>query len=331
MKNNKKNYIILILTILLVLYFSLKDDMLGVFKTISKTNILILLIAVLLVLLALAFKSVSYMLFIKENYPDFSFKESYRLTLIGQFLNGITPFQSGGQPFLIYMLKKDGKSISHTTSSFFKEQLSYQISIISLSFICIILNFLFKLYCKKITVILILIGFFINVIVLLLIIFIMKCKNLSIKIISSLVSFIGKFKIFKKIKDKKDEIILSINYFYDAVYNIKNHKINFFISILCNFINIILIYLVPFFVILSLGVKINIIYSIIAVSFVMLIGNFVPIPGASGGIEYSFVMLFGLFISKTLLTSSMLLWRFITYGMLLIIGFIVFIKRGKKI
>ena len=45
----------------------------------------------------------------------------------------------------------------------------------------------------------------------------------------------------------------------------------------------------PFVVFKALGVKnINVISSIVATSFVMLISNFIPVPGATGGIEYSF-------------------------------------------
>ena len=73
-------------------------------------------------------------------------KSAYALTLIGQFLNGITPFQSGGQPFLLYLLKKDGKRIADTTNVVLKDNLAHQIALVSIGFVCLITN----LFIKKI-------------------------------------------------------------------------------------------------------------------------------------------------------------------------------------
>ena len=63
----------------------------------------------------------------------------------------------------------------------------------------------------------------------------------------------------------------------------------------------------------------------------MLIGSFVPIPGGSGGLEYGFVAFYGTFISGSLLSAVMLVWRFITYYFGMIIGALAFyIKKVKE-
>ena len=91
-------------------------------------------------------------------------------------------------------------------------------------------------------------------------------------------------------------------------------------------------YLIPFIIFRSLGFDgISITESIIATSFVMLIGNIIPIPGATGGIEYGFVQFFGRFIQGPVLSSAMLLWRFVTYFLAMIIGFVcLMFKKGVK-
>ena len=64
----------------------------------------------------------------------------------------------------------------------------------------------------------------------------------------------------------------------------------------------------------------NIFIAIITSAYVMLIGSFVPIPGASGGLEYGFVSFYGSFITGSTLKAIMLLWRFVTYYFGLIVG-----------
>lgn len=78
--------------------------------------------------------------------------------------------------------------------------------------------------------------------------------------------------------------------------------------------------------------SVNIFTSIVASAYVMLIGSFVPIPGGTGGLEYGFIKFYGKFISGSILSAAMLIWRFITYYFGLIIGAIAFnVKyRGDK-
>ena len=62
----------------------------------------------------------------------------------------------------------------------------------------------------------------------------------------------------------------------------------------------------------------------------MLIGSFIPIPGATGGIEYAFTQFYGVFILGANLTLVMLLWRFLTYYVGVTIGGILLNIRKKR-
>ena len=60
--------------------------------------------------------------------------------------------------------------------------------------------------------------------------------------------------------------------------------------------------------------------AIVTSAYVMLIGSFVPIPGGSGGLEYSFIAFYSSFIGGSKLTAIMLLWRLVTYYFGMIVG-----------
>ena len=97
-------------------------------------------------------------------------------------------------------------------------------------------------------------------------------------------------------------------------------------------ISLILLYSIPYTIILGMGLKdINYIYILIATTYVMIIGSFVPIPGGTGGIEYGFMYFCGLIISGSVLTAVMLMWRFITYYLAMIIGAIFLMMYRKKV
>ena len=63
--------------------------------------------------------------------------------------------------------------------------------------------------------------------------------------------------------------------------------------------------------------------AIITSAYIMIIGSFVPIPGATGGLEYGFVQFYGNFFTGSILSATMLVWRFITYYCGIIAGAII--------
>ncbi len=74
----------------------------------------------------------------------------------------------------------------------------------------------------------------------------------------------------------------------------------------------------------------NALVSVIGCAYVMIISSFVPIPGATGGIEFGFIQFFGNFITGSKLSALMIVWRFVTYYFILIIGAIAInIKKVK--
>ena len=61
----------------------------------------------------------------------------------------------------------------------------------------------------------------------------------------------------------------------------------------------------------------------------MMVSAFVPLPGASGGAEGSFLMFFRTFFQDTI-TPAILLWRLITYYLNILLGAIFSSWGGKR-
>lgn len=333
MKNKKINITILFITMVLVLYFALKDDFNGIINQLKSANVFLLIIAILLLLLSLVFKSASLNVFINK-YKKYSIKKTYALTLIGQFLNGITPFQSGGQPFQIYLLKKDKVRISDSTNAMIKDFIAYQSALILVGVLALLLNVKLDGFSKNIYLNgLIFLGFIINVIVMAILLLIALAKKTGFKLANKFVNFIFKFKLIRKLGLKEEKVKQSLRHFYGTGTDIKNDKASVFKGIFYNVIHLLILYSIPFVVFKSFGAtSVSLLASIVSVAFVMLIGNFIPIPGATGGIEYSFLQFFGIYSSGAQLTGAMLIWRLITYFIPMIFGFVALLlkKEVKK-
>ncbi len=333
MKSKKVNLFILFIALVLVLYFTLKDDFSGIIKELKNVNPWLFILSILIVLISLLFKSASLKIFINEYKKEYSLKKSYSLTLIGQFLNGITPFQSGGQPFQVYLLKKDGVRISDSTNAMIKDFVAFQSALILIGIFAILINFKVNVFSKNIYLNgLIFLGFAINTIVLILLLTFSLAKKTGFKLANKLIEILFKLKIVKKLNITEDKINESLKYFYKTGTELKKNKLELFKGIIYNIIHLVLLYLIPLFIFKSMGSnEVSVLGSVVAVAFVMLIGNFIPIPGATGGIEYSFLQFFGSFSKGTILLGAMLLWRLVTYFIPMIIGFITLtLKKEVK-
>ncbi len=331
MKKKKSiiNYLILFIAIVLVLFFTLKDDFKNIVLEMSKVNIWIYIIAIILFLVSHFFKSLGLRTFLNE-YTNYSVKKSYELTLISLFLNGVTPFQTGGQPFQVYLLKKDGMRVTDSTNAMIKDSLAYQAALLIIAVIALLFNIKLNI-CEhdRYLILAVLLGFIVNFAVLSLLVFALAAKKTGYRILNNLINFIFKFKITKKYARSKEKLQEGLINFYENRKSISKNKKTLIVGIMFHIIHLIILYLVPAIVFKSMGVNIGILQTIVCTALVMLVANFIPIPGATGGIEYGFMQFFGKYVFGAILSSGMLLWRFATYFFGLIIGSIILMLKKE--
>lgn len=333
-KSNKKlNIIILIIITLLVLYFSLKDNFLETVTQIFTMNIWYILIALIFLVLFWLFRSYTIYAFCKKINKDFKYLSAVQLTLRTQFFNAVTPFATGGQPYQIYYLKQVGIDYASSTSVVIENFIVYQIALVLLGIVALISNQIFDIFKNaELLQRLIALGFIINALVIILLFVVAFSKKLNKVIISFGIKVLTKLKLVKDKEKKLKEWDEYINKFNKCANTLLEDKKTFILNILCNFLALCSLYLTPLFILYAMGnfTAFNAGVSIISCAYIMIIGSFVPVPGATGGIEFGFVQFFGNFITGSKLSAMMLVWRFITYYFAMIVGAVALnIKKVK--
>lgn len=329
----KLNIVLLIVVTLLVLYFSLKDNFNEIINQIVNMNAWYLLIAFLLLFVFYIFKSLSMYSFCKRINKDFKFRESIQLILRTQFFNAVTPFATGGQPYQIYYLKKCDIDYASSTGIVLQNFIVYQIALVLLGLIALFVNQVFNLFeGSKMLARLIALGFIINTLVIVIMFMVAFSKKMNKRIIGFGIKILTKLKIVKNKEEKLKEWDTNINNFYDSAKKLLDDKKTFIGNIIFNFIALCCLYIIPLFVLYSMG-EFNVIngwITVVVSAYVMIIGSFVPIPGGSGGLEFGFVTFYGNFITGSKLSATMLVWRFITYYFSMILGAVALnIKKVK--
>jgi uncharacterized protein (TIRG00374 family) len=316
MQKYRRNIIILVILSLLVFYLALKDDFNSVIRQVCTTEILFLLIALALLFINwLARASMMYLMIRKFN-KDYKYWQAVKLIMITNLFHAITPFGTGGEPVQVYFISKDGVDVPTATTVVLKKIIIFQLTLLMYGLASITANYFFHIFDKVVLLRnLVIVGFVSNTFLLLFTFLLSSNKNMNQKISK----FIMKAVFFRKSEEekqiKKEKWDNYLNDFHNSAVALRGSKLEFLKLLGISIFEVGVHYLIPLFLVRAVVgyFPMGILTTIVATNYVILSTGFIPIPGASGGREYTFVAFFGAFISGASLTATMLLWRFLTY------------------
>ena len=266
------------------------------------------------------------------NKKDYSFKQSFINAISGTFFNGITPFASGGQFAQVYIFNKQGIPPTNSASILLMCFICYQSVLVLYTGIVLLFKYQYFVEDQPAVFSLAILGFLINFVVILGLFGGAKSKKLQNFLTHNVLRFLSKIHIVKDYESTCVKIEQYLADFREQLNFLQRNKPVLVKSCLCNFMKLTIIYSMPFFAAkaLNLNVSWNQFFDFLGLcSFIYLINAFLPIPGASGGSEGVYVLLFS-FLGTVGTSSSLFLWRFMSYYMGLIIGGLVF-SMNKEI
>ncbi len=267
--------------------------------------------------------------FINKLCPGQPLKLSIHVSMIGQFFNCVTPSASGGQPVQAYYMIKSGLPGSKSTSALISKFMVYQCTLIVYTGILFVLKFSFFKQQVDSFVYLAMVGFAVNLIVMGFLICISVFQAPTKKVIR-FVLFLGEKLHIVKHRDillgKVDSQIADYSIAFRE--NCKDIK-NLLFTVGLSAVQLTLYFLVSVCIYLGFGLPDPQVLNMLAAqSFVLMVSSFVPLPGASGASEGTFVVFFGIFFTGATLNVAMLLWRFVTFYLTLLVGFLFTTRAG---
>lgn len=330
-KNLRKNTIILLLITVIILFLVLKDDFNEIIGTLSSMNYIYIGIAIFFFGLSIILKAyVNYKTVADKE--KISLKEAIKHNIIVQFFNGITPFNTGGQPMEIYMLTEHNIKVSHATNIVIQNFIFYQIALVIYGLFAVIYNAIFHIFptipiLRKLVVI----GFMINTLVAIILFFISFSKKTTMSVSHLLIQLLGKIKLIKDPEKTKKSVDKKLEEFHISATELRKRKRLLVGGIAINLLSLTCLYIVPLFILFALNnfTSMNVADTLVSSAYVLIIGAFVPIPGASGGVEYGFLKFYGNFLPSQTVAAVLLVWRFLTYYLGMIVGSIVFSLEKK--
>jgi hypothetical protein len=257
--------------------------------------------------------------------------ESTKIIFANLFLANITPSMAGGEPVRIYLLNKKGLSVGNATASVLGERL------LDVIFLLLCVPFAFLIFRGRIEVGALRVGLTIAIAIFLLavIIFAYALKNPK-QTKSFLIFLSNKLSKFSKIKDSESTRIKKINSAVDDFHNsmvffLSTGKKTFIKAGIFTAVFWITGWMVPPLILLGLGLEPFIIESCAAQVLLIMIVMMPTTPGGAGVTEGGAAVLYSVFIGSSLVGIFVILFRFITYHMGLIVGAIFQYRIFKSV
>ena len=334
MKHKKLYMFVIFILTIFMLWYLLKDHYIEIWGVIKNANYLYIGIAILMYIIYLFFDVLVYYHITKLYKDGITIWYQMYVGIVGKFFSGITPLASGGQPMQIYELTKKGVSVSNGTNIAIQSYMVFQVSLMILATIAIIINKTIHLF-KPVPILagLTTIGFIINFGILIILLCISFSKNFNRTIVKFFINILSKLKIVKDKEESLKKWNERCDEYYKNAQVLIQHKRVLFKSIMFEIASLVIGYMIPLVLAYALGFGNNIAWyaTLSASSYIFIMGCYVPIPGATGGMEYAFTGFFGNFVFGYQLNTFVVIWRFITYYLPVIAGAIFFnINHNRK-
>ena len=337
MKKSTRKYLINILLIatltIFVFYFSFKGQEEEMLDVIGQLDILKLGVCVIAILCVHGIVGYILSAFAKFYNSNYTWKSGFQNALIAVLFHGITPFASGGQFIQAYVFHKDHIDVGESASILLMDFIVYQTTLVIYTFCCVILqmnNFITmksKLYSLAFA------GFLINFCIILFVW--LLSRSISFHKWMSLKGIViaHKLHLIKDVEETRNRLNNYIEKFNIEVKRLATKPKLIIKVVVANILRLTLYFSIPFLCAWALGIPLSLRFyfdSVALASFISMINSFIPLPGASGGTEGTFIILFGTMVGRSQATGMMLVWRMLTYYFMLLIGLVAYGQFKRK-
>ncbi len=347
-KKSQKGTVVGIIFLVIVTVFTLVilfqfNDFGATMREVGKVNGFDMLFAALCLLGYILIWPVGLVILCRGEGSKSGMLECYLAGASEHFFNGVTPYQTGAQPFQVYELSRSGDRPGRATGLVIMNYIAFEIAFNIMVFASLIFApRLFENF-EPATMWIPIVGIVMNFLTLVIFICIATTKWMRNFFVWCM-TLLCRIKIVDRFLGKQ---IHAFEQYCDNAQMVSKqilaHVPRFIAVVITKLIGLAFYYIIPFFILRALGIDPgakDFVYSAFAACFAITAVVFIPTPGTSGGIEYAFIVVFAtLGMTDATAAAGALIWRGLTYYILLIVSFLEYvaleiilrIKEKKKL
>ena len=315
------NAAVIFLTLGLVLFFSARGGDIGdAWAALISADLKWVLAAALCWCVYMTFEAMGLYVFFRQQKVKIKFRVSLLVTLIGSFYSSVTPAATGGQPMQVLALKKRNIPAGVSSSGLAVKFFTFQTALLTLGGLLWILH---PAALKGIDDAkwIVFAGFLINGLTVGAVLLLAINKNIVRGILTLVIRAGHALHLVKDVARVTSRADAAISDFHASVDMLTHHPIRLFYLYLLSCVQVLGLMSIAYCVYRALGLRQYTYLDILTLQFLLFIAaSFTPLPGASGAQEGGFYIFFQQVFPADKLVGALLLWRFFTYYLTLIVG-----------
>ena len=317
------NALIIITTIALVFYLGATNGDIGdAWRALRSAETVWVAAAVLSWIVFVMFESLGVHVFFVQQKVKIKFRSSLLVSLIGIFYSNVTPAATGGQPMQVFAFKKRGVPTGVSTSALTVKFFCFETALLLLG------GLLWMLYpgivgeCIASCKVIVITGFVINGFVVALVLLLAINRNIVRAILHCIIGLLVRIRLIRNRAKAEKRTREVLHEFHASVDMVTHHPLQLLVLLLVSCVQILGLMSISYFVYRAMGQSAHSYGEILVLQFLLYIGaSFTPLPGASGAQEGGFYLFFQAIFPENKLLGALLLWRFFTYYLSLLVGF----------
>ena len=319
------------LAIVLIIGFTGGNDLKATWAAITSVPLPWILACLCAYLGFLLSEGLSIWYFLRRQGFTISIPYAFFVSIIGQYYSNITPGATGGQPLQVYYLRKKEIPVGLGTSALLVRLFCFQFMLLFLGTVFWIL------YADSIRVNLgdniwiLIVGYVYNAFVVTLLIFIGLNKGIVRWIVSTCIKIGTKLRICKDPEAASVRWNETVDKFHDSITLLRKRPADLLTQLLLGGAQLLSLMSVIYFLYRGFRLTGSSWGELTALAIMIYTSaGYMPLPGASGAQEGVFTLYLGKIFPPDLLFSALLLWRFFTYYVSLLLGAVVTVIDGLR-
>lgn len=317
---------------LMLVYLFSAGEVSEIFGAFLRMDPLYLVMALLLMVVYWLMEAWAIQIVMNKLSPGQRFRNTYLTTMVGQYYNCITPFASGGQPMQAYYMSRCGVPASASISILMSRLILYHVAETLYCLAVLVLRFRFFTEDLAPLMALAIVGFCVCSAFIVFLLLVSFCKDFTMRIIRRIIFFLGKLRIIKDPQRSCDSIEDSMNASFNNMKFIVREPLMIVKVILVTLVQLTAYFAISFVIFRGFGETGSDFLTVISCqAFVYMISAFMPMPGAMGASEGSYVGYFShVYSDATLVPVSTFIWRFLTFYLPIVIGILLTMVLQKR-
>ena len=258
-------------------------------------------------------------------FTGFHFAKTVIVTIIGQYFNCITPLSSGGQPMQAYYYGRFGLPVRLAMPMLLCRFIVYQFTMTLYAVIVLILRFNYFTQDLRAIMYLVAIGFIGGLGLMAMLLALAFAKGPVTKLTVWFLTVLGNFNVLKDPQEKIESATASLEEAYRGMKFLLKEPAMLVKSSLVTFVQLTVFFSLSFIIYCGFGLTATDYFTVLSCqAFIYLIMSFVPLPGAIGVSEGSYVMFFNyVYGSAFVVALSTFVWRAFTFYLPIVLGMIL--------